>query len=567
MPACAKARPVCTARCGALKANGPIESPGPDKQGRAALRLWEPCMDRPSDTAEDPSPRPGAVDATAAKEAFGRPFFWPRTWPWSAWGLTLVLIGLLTLGRLIVLHHAFINLGGDEAQYWVWSRHLSFGYFTKPPLIAWLIRASTTVCGNGEACVRVSSPLLHGLTALFVFWLARALYDARTAVWSAITYATLPIVWFSTGLITTDVPLIACWAGALLAFHHMVRAQTDARTGDTIRLAVLAGLAIGLGMLAKYAMIYFVLGTIVYVIGSREGRRAVLSPAGGLMWLVAVLVFSPNIIWNIQQHFATVHHTEANADWGGSLFHPAMLANFLVGQVGVFGPVLFIGFLFGLLTLKKRMKGHESADFFLLCYSLPTLALIAAEAFISRANANWAATAYVALTIVTVAWFLRQRGAFLLRASLIISLVAGGVLYSEITMPGAIELMKMTNSFKRVRGWNTLGDEVVKLSREGHYKAIMSDDRMLTAELSYYARAAHLPVVVFDIDGKPENQFELKSPYTAAIGEPVLFVSVDSGAAVLQRFADVDLIKTFRVEEGGRHHLDFRLVRLSGFKD
>jgi 4-amino-4-deoxy-L-arabinose transferase-like glycosyltransferase len=103
-----------------------------------------------------------------------------------------VILGLTAI-RLAGLWLTFINLGGDEAQYWAWSRTLDWGYFSKPPLIAWIIAGTTSICGNGEACVRVSSPLLHGATAIVIFFLARRLYDERIGLWSAIAYATLPV--------------------------------------------------------------------------------------------------------------------------------------------------------------------------------------------------------------------------------------------------------------------------------------------------------------------------------------------------------------------------------------
>jgi hypothetical protein len=58
--------------------------------------------------------------------------------------------------RVAVLIATPLNLGPDEAQYWSWSLTPSFGYFSKPPMIAWIIGASTAVCGDGEACIRLA---------------------------------------------------------------------------------------------------------------------------------------------------------------------------------------------------------------------------------------------------------------------------------------------------------------------------------------------------------------------------------------------------------------------------
>ena len=81
----------------------------------------------------------------------------------------LLAIGLAVLLRLAVLIGGPLEIGPDEAQYWRWSRTLDFGYYSKPPLIAWVIRLSTDACGLSEFCIRLPSPLIHAATAFAVF--------------------------------------------------------------------------------------------------------------------------------------------------------------------------------------------------------------------------------------------------------------------------------------------------------------------------------------------------------------------------------------------------------------
>ena len=84
----------------------------------------------------------------------------------------------------------------DEAQYWAWSQEPAFGYFTKPPLIAWLIGASSAVCGDTPFCVRLPVPLLHFVSTFILYAIARKLFDQRIAFWSVMVSSRLP--WFST---------------------------------------------------------------------------------------------------------------------------------------------------------------------------------------------------------------------------------------------------------------------------------------------------------------------------------------------------------------------------------
>ena len=82
--------------------------------------------------------------------------------------LALLTLGL-TLARLLVLFVTPLELYPDEAQYWLWSRELAFGYYSKPPMLAWLIALTTGVGGDTEPWVRMSSPLLHAATGLILF--------------------------------------------------------------------------------------------------------------------------------------------------------------------------------------------------------------------------------------------------------------------------------------------------------------------------------------------------------------------------------------------------------------
>jgi len=80
--------------------------------------------------------------------------------PDTNWAWAVGLSTLFVLVRLAAVRLSPLQLYADEAQYWVWSRHLDFGYFTKPPLIAWLIRLfvpSPGACARPRPCVDTSA--------------------------------------------------------------------------------------------------------------------------------------------------------------------------------------------------------------------------------------------------------------------------------------------------------------------------------------------------------------------------------------------------------------------------
>ena len=79
-----------------------------------------------------------------------------RTNPWRQ--ATIGLIIGVALMRLVALAISPVALYADETQYWIWSREFDWGYFSKPPMIAWLIAASTTLLGDSDFAVRLVFP-------------------------------------------------------------------------------------------------------------------------------------------------------------------------------------------------------------------------------------------------------------------------------------------------------------------------------------------------------------------------------------------------------------------------
>jgi len=470
----------------------------------------------------------------------------------------------LTLIRIIVLIFSMANLGPDEAQYWSWSEDLDFGYFSKPPMIAWIIALTTGLFGEAEWAIRLSSPLIHAGTGAIVYLLGRDLYGPRTGLWAALVYITMPAVFFSSGLITTDVPLLFYWSVALLGLHRLL-------TTKDISWAVVTGLAIGLGFMSKYAMIYFLFCSVIYLGLTKQHRWLLLSKHGALILALILLCIAPNIYWNAQAGFPTFTHTAANANWQGDMFNFDKMLAFIGGQFGVFGPITFGLLLWGAwksFRTRKSDAGAEAAsDRFMLCFCLPILAVAISQAFLSRANANWAATAYIAATLFTVGWGLRSNMRPLLAASIGLHVVIGAFLYVLITVPGTIEATGQSNSFKRVRGWDEIGTRITQVEASKDFNAIMSDDRLITAELLYYVHPGKAEIAQWDADLHATHHYELTIPLTLEQGKSVLFVTKKKDPqAILAHFETAEFIEEITVIIGINKSRTLQLYALENYR-
>ncbi len=479
-----------------------------------------------------------------------------------AFQIAMLAIGAITLARVVVLFVSPCNLYPDEAQYWWWAIHPAFGYFSKPPLIAWLIGATMSVCGDGEACIRLSSPLLHGATALMLFGVGKLLYDARAGLWTALAYITIPGVSYSSGLISTDVPLLFFWSVALFAFLKAIREGGRAGYG----WAALCGVAIGFGLLSKYAMLYFVLGVALTALVSIESRRLVFSLRGVTIAVVALFIFHPNIVWNLHHGFATVAHTASNADWQRGSLHPLGSVEFLVGQFGVFGPLLMAAYLYALWRI---VRGHDrsQAARILACFSLPALVIIVCQAAISDANANWAATAYVAATPLAVHMMMELMKGVVLQASLLLNGLLMLAMMAFAASPSLAADAGFANAYKRVEGWRELGAKIATEATLGGYQAIVTDNRSLMGSLLYYARPRDVPVLIWDRDENITNHYEMTSPLTPEMNGRVLLVTDRSDpSAVLATFASSQLTSDFTADLGGGKQRITHLYEAEGYR-
>lgn len=486
-----------------------------------------------------------------------------------AWRWTLIIAVSVTILRVLVLNLTDLNLGPDEAQYWFWSTDLAAGYYSKPPMIAWIIAGATAVCGDGEACVRAASPMLYGLAALFIFGAARILYGVKAAFWSALFFILLPGISLSSALITTDVPLLCFWAMALYGLAHMlVRAPAEARLS-----ALLTGAAIGLAMLSKYAGAYFLLGLAVAALFDRRVRAHVLGVNGLLIVGAALVVFSPNIIWNLQHSFATVEHTAFNAGLGGKMFNFDRLIEFFGAQFIVFHPILMGVILAGLLVgLRRARWPHvKDDDIVLLCLSMPVIAVGLTIGFLSKANANWAAPAFVGLSIVATVWLLRADARRWMQATLAVALVVAAGLYTAALSPRFIDMIGQSNAFKLLRGWNTQGPAVVGAAREGGFTTLLIEDREDMAALLYYTRDSGLTLQMWTPDkAHPMDHFQMAHAYAGSPDRVLFITRRDDAADVTARFGNARQVEISRVRIGAKRGEDvyrtFRMFDLSGFR-
>jgi 4-amino-4-deoxy-L-arabinose transferase-like glycosyltransferase len=474
--------------------------------------------------------------------------------------LALLVVGGVSAWRFALLAFDAPNLSFDEAQYWAWAQTIQLGYYSKPPVVAWAIAATTAACGEGEGCVKLSAALAHLATTGFLTLLAKELWGARVAAWVAVSWITLPAVSLSSMMITTDPFLLVAWSAALLC---LVKARTGGATAW--RWWTGLGVAIGFGLLAKYAMAFFLGCLALWLAWDREARPLARRP--GLWGAIGLglLIYSPNLIWNAANGFVSYEHTKDNAALGGTLFHPAKLAEFVAGQFAVFGPILMAGLVLALIGAVR--PGSSWRHRMLASFTLPILAVMTAESLLSRANANWTAPSFVA-GIVLVVPFLARRPAWL-AVSLALHLTAAfGAYHYDLIRPYLGERAAKLDPERRIRGWDLVGDRVSRLLAEHPGARLLADERKVLATLLYYVHPHPFDAVKWNKNRQIRDHFDQTTSIEA--GEKLmLYVTEYPGIpeSVISRFEAADKLEEISIHvDGGGRGRPLSVWLLSGFK-
>jgi len=344
---------------------------------------------------------------------------------WLAAGFGLLKYTLATLTQIAV-QNAGYDVFRDELYFIVCGHHLAWGYVDQPPVIPLVARISELLFGlHSLALFRTFASLAGAAEVAITGLLAWRMGGSRWAQALAMTgilLAPMAMGASATFSTTTFEPLF--WMTVAFALMELARqADRGIRSGRTVALWwVLLGVAAGMGLENKWNEVFFLTCLLAALLMTRQ-RKLLASKWFLVGFTLLVLLILPNLLWEMQHHWATLellHNDQVN----GKNVHLGPLP-FLLTQIQAHGPLmapLWIGgilwLLFGrsartlrflgvtyVLYLPLMMILHAKVYYLAAIYPLYFAAGAAAWdlAFRRAWLRRWLAPAYVALNAAFIA--------------------------------------------------------------------------------------------------------------------------------------------------------------------
>jgi len=213
------------------------------------------------------------------------------------WLGVVLLIAAMTAMRLI--YAGVMELRTDEAYYWTWTKESQLAFLDHPPGIAWLIRFGTAVFGDTNLGVRFGGIVAMLVTQLLLADIVRRVVNDFRAIAFALL---MPEAALYYGLLMAKVaPDTAMIPFSVAMLWSLVRLQQSGNPSWWLA----AGLFAGLALLSKFTAIMLLPAVAAFALVPDWRRRWLLSPYPWLAALIAMMVFSPVLIWNVQHDWAS----------------------------------------------------------------------------------------------------------------------------------------------------------------------------------------------------------------------------------------------------------------------
>jgi membrane-associated phospholipid phosphatase len=448
--------------------------------------------------------------------------------------LGYVLVGVLLLARLLYIGGGRIELSEDEAYQWLWSKHLDFSYYSKPPMIAYTQFLGTSLWGDNEFGVRFFSPVIAAILSILLLRFFSRLDQPRVGFQLVLVASATPLLAVGATLMTIDPLSVLFWTAAMLAGWRAVQS-------DSTWLWVWTGIWMGLGFLSKYVALVQWMSWVLFFILWKPARSQLRRPGPYLALGINVVAMLPVVWWNWQNGWIGLLHIGERGGLDDAWqFTARYLVDYSVAQVGLLNPVFFVAILGAMVGIWRRTD-RSSLSVYLFSMGAPLFVGCLLYTLRSRVHPNWVAPAILPLLcLAAIYWNQRRVEGFRIvgpafRVGIALGLTVVILLHETrwvgtlIGRPVPVHL----DPLRRVRGWQACADSIRELRNElleeGRPVFIVAHHYGIAGLLSFYLPEAKAGVggdpLVFCVNAdRPQNQLHLWGSYSDRSGHNAIYV-------------------------------------------
>lgn len=417
------------------------------------------------------------------------------------------------------------GLGIDESYMVAASSHFAASYFDHPLASWWLELGAQHLFGCAlPVVVRLPFVLLSGVSSWLLYIVTKQLFSERAGFWAVVAYSIAPVFSLAFGTwVLPDGPLDA----ALLAFiYALIRALGLPEEKPAPLWWVLAGLFAGLAMLSKYNAGLVLVGAALAVALDPSGRKQLAQPWPWLGAALALILFSPVVIWNVQHHWISFDYQGGRAL--GLRLRPLMPLTIWGGEALYVLPWLWVPMVWVMLCGFRAGPVKRASWLLAWAAALPVF-LFAVVGLWSHTRIlyHWAAPGYLMLFPLLGDWATRQnqrliRYVALASGSLLVLATVLIVAFTQMGLPAAL-----AHAFKpgkspmlQAADWTSIGPDLPP-----GIAAIAAQRWFDAGKIGYALKrdAITTPVTVF---GDQPHQFGITTSPVSLIGKTILLIAM-----------------------------------------
>ncbi|GAB6887075.1 hypothetical protein JCM13304A_05730 [Desulfothermus okinawensis JCM 13304] len=481
---------------------------------------------------------------------------------------------MVLIFRLAYIHMVPLQLVPDEAYYWDWSRHLDIGYYSKPPMVAWLNYISTSLFGINEFGVRFFAALFGTASVGILYMLAREMFDENVALLSSLVALLTPANAALSFVMTIDPPLIFFGTLSLLFLWKV----TETNGKRQLLYFCILGTSVGLAFLSKQMMLAYLAIMFFLFIFDKKYRPLLKTQGFFLFLIISLSLISLPLYWNYKHNWVTFQETAHHLSSNLSLFKSIKtFLEYIGGQALIMTPIFAIIIY---LSIYRGILEYNSLDrrfrFLFVFGPLPLIVFL----FLSikqRVNANWPALFYPPAIIFSIAWSLekfnkKQFEKWINRGFIVACLF---VFLTYIT-PFVFTIEKISGTkidpTKRAKGWKELAIQFSDIYNSQKNKKnifIVGDKRDIISEMAFYMSEHPF---IYKIDRTPsyiKDQYEVwDGPGEDMVGRDSLVIlkGRQNGSELLSSFHSVKKVAEIKSNIGKNSYRLYSVFKCYNFK-